>query len=116
MGKFTPPERETGFYIGADEKDELVAESTELEVVSVEQGTSQYGERFVVTINLDGEERGLSYPVAGVGSRTELLASLADYLANEKDQVPVFITLSKVKSAAGRPVNLINVVGADDDE
>lgn len=111
--KFVAPERESGFYIGSDEKAELIADETEMLVTSVERGPSQYGERFVVTVDLDGEERGLSFPVEGVGSRTELLAALADYIANEKDQEDVFITVSKVKSQAGRPVILVNVVGDD---
>lgn len=114
--KFVAPERESGFYIGADEKAELIADSTELLVTSIEQGPSQYGERFVVTVDLDGEERGLSFPVEGVGSRTELLLALADYLANEKDQEDVYITIERVKSQAGRPVNVINVVGSDEGE
>jgi len=69
--------------------------------------------QFVLTVDLDGEERGLSYG-EGVGSRDALLYALRDYFDNETEPEPVIVTLEKVKSQSGRPVNIINVVGDED--
>ena len=117
MGAFVPPTREAGFFITKDEKAELVDQGTELLVKSVERRVSTFGKnsdgsdqfQFVVTVELDDEERGLSYN-EGVASRDSLLSELKSYLDNETDQEPVTIKLERVKSSAGRPVNIITVV------
>jgi hypothetical protein len=113
MARFTAPEREAGFFIGEEEKAELIKQATQLDVKSVEVRANPFdGEKkqFVVTVELDDSERGLSFG-EGVASRDGLLYALRDYLADEVDQEPVRIFLTQVKSKAGRPVNIVNVVG-----
>lgn len=117
MAKFVAPQREGGFFIGEEEKDELVAQATVLDVKSVEVRANPFdGEKrqFVVTVDLDDVERGLTYS-EGVASRDGLLYALRDYFENEIEQEPVQIFLAKAKSKAGRPVNIINVVGEGGD-
>ena len=115
MAKFIVPEREGGFYVAKEEKATLIANETELEVVAVEFGPSQFGgDRYLVTVNLNDVERGITFPAGGVESRDELLSSLADYLETEQDPEPVYITIGQVKSSAGRPVILVNVVIEDE--
>lgn len=113
MARFTAPEREAGFFIGEEEKAELIKQATQLDVKSVEVRANPFdGEKkqFVVTVEFDGNERGLSFG-EGVASRDGLLYALRDYLADEVDQELVQIFLTQVKSKAGRPVNIVNVVG-----
>lgn len=122
MPKFTPPKTSGGSFVTKDEKEELYAEKTELEVQGVDQGVNPFDStknQYKITF-LDpttGEERVLAFNT-GVASRDNLLAALEDYLDNEQDQEAVFITLDKVKSKAGRPVWIVRVVGAEieDDE
>lgn len=115
MPKFIAPEREAGFFITAEEKAELEDQATELLVKAVEYRKSPFGDgmQYVVTVDLDDAERGLSYN-EGVGSRDSLLNSLKFYLENEDEQEPVIVTLIKVKSGSGRPVNLLHVVGSEE--
>lgn len=123
MGAFIPPKREAGFFITKDEKAELVDQGTELTVKTVERRVSTFGKnadgsdqfQYVVVVDLDSEERGLSYN-EGVASRDSLLAELKLYLENETDQEPVNIVLERVKSQSGRPVNIITVVGSEDED
>lgn len=118
MPKFTPPKRADGFFVGENEKDELIDNGTEMEVISVERRTSPFDskkEQYIITVTLDDTERGVSF-TCGVNSRDELLAALQDYLDNEQDQETVTIKLAKVKSSNGRWVKLVQVVGADEEE
>ena len=92
----TAPE---GSWVGKDEKDTLIANATPMTVVKVERGEGQFGERFVATVTIDGEERLISFPFGTVESRDRMLNALEKYL-EDADAEPPVVKLEK----AGRAI------------
>ena len=113
MAGFRPPAPEGGgFFIGEDEKAELISQSYVFPVSDVKNGATQFGPKFTVTVDVDGEERGLNFSSDDGSSRAGLLFSLQDYMATETDQEPTYIRLVKVQTSKGRP--FIQVVVVDE--
>ncbi len=96
MGFFDNFEDTSGAsFIGKDEKEELIKDATVLPVLRISLGESQYGERYLVTVDLDGEERAITFNTGSVESRDRMLAALANYLDSE-DAEPVSVVVSRV--------------------
>jgi hypothetical protein len=104
VAKFIAPASEgAGFYLNKDERAEIVSEGTPLTVVSVDKRSDTYQgktrEVYVVTFDIDGEERGWSF---GVGSsdgsetsRDRLFDALTDYLTTD-DSEPTQVVVNKI--------------------
>ena len=97
MTKFTPPPKTSGNFIGAEERKTLIADATALPVKAVSKGPSRFEkdqETYTVTVELDGEERSISWAAGTVFSRDAFLDSLAEHLtAEDAESVSVIITL-----------------------
>lgn len=105
MPKFTDVFQDTGglSYVKENEKLALIADATQVPVVRViYQPTGKYkskenpdGARFVVIVELDGEERALSFAENSVESRDRMLHELKLYQERD-DAEPVTVYLEKV--------------------
>lgn len=83
-------ETPTGSFIGTEEKKELIDGGEAFPVLAVDGPVlGKYGERYIMTITLDGENRLLPFPTGSVGSRDNLLAQLQEYLKTEGAEPPV---------------------------
>lgn len=97
MAKFTAPvSHVSGFYVSKDEKAELIKQGTEFTAQAVEERAGKFTDReYVLVINLDDEERGLTFPIGSVDSRDRLLADLQLYL-DQPDAEPVILKIAQV--------------------
>jgi len=97
MAKFQAPEsHSSGFYIGKDEKAELITQATNLTAQNVEKRAGRFSDwEYVLTVELDGEERGLTFPVDSVGSRDRFLAELKNYLETDESPEPVIVKIEQ---------------------
>ena len=97
MGKFVAPVSEaSGYYLTAEERDALIASGEPLTVVEVRTDLANTykgrpSPRYMVTFNIDGEERGWGF---GIGSsdgsetsRDRLFIALQEYLGQEDAEV-----------------------------
>lgn len=83
-------------FIKKEEKAVLLANATPLPVVSVKyQATSKYGPRYLLAVELEGEERTLSFNAESVESRDRMLDALKDYMSRE-DAEPVTVYIEQV--------------------
>ena len=99
--KFAPPET-GGNFIKAEEKAVLIAEGVALRAVRVFRGPDQFNpgkERYVLVVDIDGEERSLAFAVGGKDgkptSRDSFLESLGQHLELE-DAEPVSVVMKKL--------------------
>jgi hypothetical protein len=91
-------------FVGKDEKEELIADSTPLEVKGVElRKETQYGDQYFMLVNLDGEDRIITFSVGTVQSRDRMLDAMATYLSADEAVSPR-VRLEK----AGRAVLVVN--------
>ena len=81
-------------FVKENEKNELIADATRLEVVRVFSAQTQWGPRYVLVVNLDGEERALGFAKDSVESRDRLFDNLAAYLERE-DAETTYVKLEK---------------------
>ena len=96
MAKFVAP-KSSGNWIGKNEKEVLIADGTALPVVSVRKEANPFEKestRQVLVVDLDGEEKSISFTYGNVQSRDVFLDSLAEYL-NGEDVEPVTVVLTK---------------------
>ena len=96
MAKFVAP-KSSGNWVGSAEKAEIISDGTALPVVSVRKEANPFEKdstRQVLVVDLDGEERSISFTYGNVQSRDAYLDALAEYLAGE-DVEPVTVTLKK---------------------
>lgn len=86
-----------GSWVSGDEKEALVksGDSFTITAVTVDPG-DKYGERFVLDIVLNGEERRIGFQTGTVDSRDRMLAAMAEYIGNSGSTVDASLT------AAGR--------------
>lgn len=82
-------------FVGQEEKETLIEDQTTLAVLRVSKSNTKYGERFITVVELDGEERALSFSTGSVESRDRLLDSLMEYL-NEDDAETPLVFLERV--------------------
>jgi hypothetical protein len=81
-----------GNWVMKEEKAELIKDKTPLKVQSVGYGESKFGPRYVVNVELDGEERSLGFNEGSVQSRDAMLKQLQEYLKRD-DAEPVTLVL-----------------------
>lgn len=113
MGFFDTYEDEGGdkTYIGKAEKADLIRNKTAfaIESVTFEPGKGyQGGDRFLAIINLNGEERKLSFGAGSVESRDRMLTAMGEFLASEEGQ-PVTVIIEEVpsKTPGGSPAQTL---------
>jgi hypothetical protein len=89
-------------YVGKDEKAVLIREGAPLTIHSISKQPDQFNpgkDRYVLTVELDGEQRGMAFGAGTVFSRDALLESMAEYLTGETAE-PVTVKLVQ----AGRAI------------
>jgi hypothetical protein len=69
-------------FVSTEEKDVLIDEGTPLVFTAVTFGPSKYGERFIATTEIEGEERAIGFPAGTVESRDAQLHDLQTWLAD----------------------------------
>ncbi len=96
-----------GAFVKKEEKAELIASGTPLEVVRIgfRQG-DKYGDSWIMTFNLDDEERALSFVDGSVESRDATLRNIGKYLDDNAGE-----TVTVKLQQAG---NAVLVVSADE--
>lgn len=106
MGFFdTYKDEGSGNYIGKDERQTLIANEVPLEIVKIyETQHSEYGPKYNVVVNLEGEERTISWKKAdengGVYSRDRMLVAMQEYLESKGDDDPLpRVVIYRVKQA-----------------
>ncbi len=96
MGFFDEnPATQGGDFVSSEEKDELIASGQAFEIVGVNVGGSQWGEKFYVTVLLDGETRTISFGKGGdspVESRDRMLDAAVRWFADGKAPFSVVLT------------------------
>jgi hypothetical protein len=85
-------------FVGKDEKADLIADSVPLTVVKVFSTESQYGPRYILVVQLDGEERAIGFGKGTVQSRDSMLAAMEAYLEGESVE-PIVVKLSQAGRA-----------------
>jgi hypothetical protein len=90
--------QESGNWIAAEEKAELAKQGVPLNVVRIFQSTGEYGPKYNVVIDLEGEERTLSFGAEKVPSRDRMFDAMIGYLEDEEAE-PIVLKLTKVKQA-----------------
>ena len=91
MAKFeAPPSEASGFYLTKDEREALLGEDLTVVAVREDLNNTYKGKpspRFVVTFNVDGEERGWGFHIGtsdgSESSRDRLLYALKGYLEGD---------------------------------
>ena len=85
-------------YVTTEEKDVLIAEGVVFPITNVrfdEGGGYKGKDRFLATVELEGEERALSVDAESVPTRIRLFNKLVSYFGgDEAEPVPVKIVLS----------------------
>lgn len=77
-----------GQFLSAEEKELLIDEGVAFPVTSVASSESEFGPRWVVGIELEGEPRLVGFSRGKVFSRDRLLEALQGYLAEEGAEPP----------------------------
>ena len=98
-GFFDAYKVESGNWIAAEEKAELAKQGVPLNVIRVYQATGEYGPKYNVVIDLEGEERTLSFGAEKVPSRDRMFDAMIGYLESEEEHDPIVLKLTKVKQA-----------------
>ena len=110
MGFFDTYEDGSGLnYVKKEEKAVLISNKVAFPVLRVTKGSTQFGERFVIHTEIDGEERALSFGTGSVESRDRLLDAMMDYLATEEDAETPVLVMKQVKQS----VILVDADAAD---
>lgn len=100
MGFFDQYKDEGGLaYIGAEEKAALSKAQTVLPIVRAWHGEGQFGPKYVAIVEVDGEERAMSFGAGTVESRDRMFDALIEYFDSEEDVAPVNVVLTKVKQS-----------------
>lgn len=92
MGFFAehPVDEGGSTFVKGDEKERLIADEVSFTITAVRQEDNPFDkakdgepqpQRYVVTADLEGEERRFSFPIGGVQSRDRQLGQMAEYLA-----------------------------------
>lgn len=89
-----------GNYIGKEEKEELIKGRIPFPILKVQKGKNPFGEgdRYVVTTELEGEQRVLGFNVGAAASRDRFLDAVAEYLETEGAE-PVVVIFERVGKA-----------------
>jgi len=82
-------------FLTAGEKQLLIDEGASFPITSVDSTTTQYGPRWVLGIEVEGESRMLGFGKGKVFSRDRLLAALKDHFEKGGEPVEVRIEMSK---------------------
>lgn len=97
MGFFDEYQDESGGkWLNADAKAELIESGQPVTIVSVgTEDTDRFGERYVLDVIIDGEEKALGFGMGTVDSRDRMLANMERYLDDPAAEKPV-VKLTKV--------------------
>lgn len=84
-------------FVGKEEKAELIDSAEQFPIRQVFKGNStEYGPKYNLIVELDGEERCISFGAGSVESRDRMLDAMIDYLdENEGEEVPVYLERQK---------------------
>lgn len=86
MGFFDNYQDEGGLnYVDQEEKQALIKNDTPLTVLRVFTGEGQYGAKYNMVVELDGEERCISFGAGKVESRDRMFDAMIEYLDVEED-------------------------------
>lgn len=78
-------EENTLNYVSKEEKEVLIKEGITFTVRNVFTNEGQFGPKYNLIIELDGEDRALSFVAGRVESRDRLLDAMMEYLDQEGD-------------------------------
>jgi len=78
-------------YLSTEEKDELVESGKGFAITEVAEEVGRYGEKFVVTVDLDGESRKISFTKGSIQGRDVFLGDAQAHLKNGDDPIPVVL-------------------------
>lgn len=105
MGFFDGYKEEGGLnYIGSEEKAVIIKEGLPLTFLRAWTGEGQFGPKYTVVVEYDGEERAVSFPAGKVESRDRMLDAMIEYVDVDEDakpedwELPVF-KIAKVKQS-----------------
>ena len=100
MGFFDSYKDEGGLsYVGAEERIVFNKNKTPFPILRVWHGEGQYGPKYTLVIELDGEERALSFGAGKVESRDRMLDAMIEYLDTEDEVEFPKVVLTKVKQS-----------------
>jgi hypothetical protein len=86
MGFWDTFEDESGYnWVGKAEKAALIDTGTPIAIKRVFKRTSKFGPGYVVVVDLNDEERALSFGAESVESRDRLLDAMTEYLATSDE-------------------------------
>jgi hypothetical protein len=91
-------------WVKAEEKAILIDDAVPLTVTAAGHSVTQYGPRYFIVFDLEGETRALGFNEGSVESRDRMLGALVEFLAEEDAEPPTFL-LQKV----GRSIVLKDV-------
>jgi hypothetical protein len=109
MGQFKPRPKPESNYLSKSEKLLLAEEGVIFPLNSVEfqEGQGYEGaDRFVVTTEIEGEEKRMSFGVSKTGnesSRDRLLADVEEYLANDGED-EILVAAELISTGKGNPL------------
>jgi len=82
-------------FVGKEEKEEMIASAYPFPILKVVKGQTQYGERYIITTEIEGEERSLGFGAGTVFSRDRLLDNVAEWL--EAGNPPPTVVMKRIK-------------------
>lgn len=85
-------------FVGKEEKEALIADEVAIPVLKVTRGVGQFGPRFIVVTQIDGEDRALTFAAGSVESRDRLLEAMTEYLDSEGAETPYVVIERKGRS------------------
>jgi hypothetical protein len=91
-------------YIDAEEKAALIKGAVPFTILRVFTGEGTYGPRYTAVIELEGEQRGISFGAGKVQSRDSFFDAVLEYLDQDEEQEPIVVKLKK----AGQAVLVVN--------
>lgn len=88
-----------GSWVGAEEKAELIASATPIDITDViYDPTNKYGPRYVVKFTLDGEDRSIGFGAESVESRDRFLSQLGEYISANEGYTERVVLVQKGRS------------------
>lgn len=86
-------------YVSSEEKAILVRDKVPFKVLRVWHGEGQFGPKYTLVVDFDGEERAISFGSGKVESRDRMLDAMIEYLDQEGDPEPPVVYIAKVKQS-----------------
>jgi hypothetical protein len=86
-------------YVSSEEKAILINNKVPFKVLRVWHSEGQFGPKYTLVVDFEGEERALSFGSGKVESRDRMLDAMMEYLDQEGDPVPPVVYIAKIKQS-----------------